>query len=161
MHTPLCGHATGHPREYAAEAVRKGLQEIGFSEHNPMPAKFDDWRMDWVDFPEYLRLVEEARAEFPQLPIRLGLECDFIPGKEGWIRELATKAHFDYFIGAVHYITPDWDVDNPLKLARWKDQPVEEVWTKYFNAVTQAAQSGLFDFLAHPDLVKKFGHLML
>jgi histidinol-phosphatase (PHP family) len=92
------------------------------------------------------------------LPIRLGLECDFIPGKEGWIRELATKAQFDYFIGAVHYITPDWDVDNPLKLARWKDQPVEEVWTKYFKAMTQAAQSGLFDFMAHPDLVKKFGH---
>ena len=139
MHTPLCGHAIGHPREYAAEAVRKGLQEIGFSEHNPMPSKFDDWRMDLADFPEYLRLVEEARLEFPQLPIRLGLECDFIPGKKSWIRELAKKADFDYFIGSVHYITPDWDVDNPLKLARWKDQPVEEVWTKYFKAMTQAA----------------------
>ena len=123
-----------------------------------MPAKFDDWRMDLADFPEYLRLIEEARSEFPQLPIRLGLECDFIPGKESWIRELGKKADFDYFIGAVHYITPDWDVDNPLKLARWKDQPVEEVWTKYFKAMTQAAESGLFDFMAHPDLVKKFGH---
>jgi len=159
MHTPLCGHATGHPRDYAAEAVRKGLQEIGFSEHNPMPEKFDDWRMDLSDFSEYLRLVGEARKEFPKLPIRLGLECDFLPGKEGWIRELAQKADFDYFIGAVHYITPDWDVDNPMKLARWKDQPVEEVWTRYFKAMSQAAQSGLFDFMAHPDLVKKFGHI--
>jgi histidinol-phosphatase (PHP family) len=102
--------------------------------------------------------VEEVRSEFPQLPIRLGLECDFIPGKEGWIRELAKKADFDYFIGAVHYITPDWDVDNPLKLSRWKHQPVEEVWAKYFKAMTQAVGSGLFDFMAHPDLVKKFGH---
>lgn len=159
MHTPLCGHATGHPREYAAEAVRKGLKEIGFSEHNPMPEKFDDWRMDLADFPAYLHMVGEARAEFSQLPIRLGLECDYLPGKEGWIRELSKKADFDYLIGAVHYITPDWDVDNPLKLARWKDQPVEEVWTRYFQAMTQAAQSGLFDFLAHPDLVKKFGHV--
>jgi histidinol-phosphatase (PHP family) len=159
MHTPLCGHATGHPSEYAAEALRKGLKEIGFSEHNPMPEKFDDWRMDLADFPEYLKLVHEARKEFPQLPIRLGLECDFIPGRESWIRELSQKVEFDYFIGAVHYITPDWDVDNPLKLARWKDQPVEEVWTRYFKAMTQAAQSGLFDFMAHPDLVKKFGHI--
>lgn len=159
MHTPLCGHATGHPREYAAEALRKGLREIGFSEHNPMPEKFDDWRMDLTDFPEYLRFVEEARKEYPQLSIRLGLECDFLPGRESWIRDLAKKADFDYFIGAVHYITPDWDVDNPLKLARWKDQPVEEVWTRYFKAMTQAAQSGLFDFMAHPDLVKKFGHI--
>jgi histidinol-phosphatase (PHP family) len=50
-------------------------------------------------------------------------------------------------------------VDNPLKLDRWKKQPVEEVWTRYFQAIAQAAQSGLFDFLAHPDLVKKFGHI--
>jgi histidinol-phosphatase (PHP family) len=49
-------------------------------------------------------------------------------------------------------------VDNPLKLARWKDQPVEDVWARYFKAMTQAAGSGLFDFMAHPDLVKKFGH---
>jgi len=159
MHTPLCGHATGHPRDYAAEAVRKGLGEIGFSEHNPMPEKFDDWRMDLADFPQYLQMVEEARQAQPQLPIRLGLECDFIPGRESWVRELAQKADFDYLIGAVHYITPDWDVDNPLKLDRWKQQPVEEVWTRYFKAIAQAAQSGLFDFLAHPDLVKKFGHI--
>jgi histidinol-phosphatase (PHP family) len=159
MHTPLCGHATGHPREYAAEAMRKGLGEIGFSEHNPMPEKFDDWRMDLGDFPKYLELLAEARQDHPQLPIRLGLECDFIPGREAWVRELAKKADFDYLIGAVHYITPDWDVDNPLKLDRWKQQPVEEVWTRYFRALGQAAQSGLFDFLAHPDLVKKFGHI--
>ena len=75
------------------------------------------------------------------------------------MRELATKAEFDYLIGAVHYIAPDWDVDSPLKLDRWKQQPVEEVWTRYFRALSQAAQSGLFDFLAHPDLVKKFGHI--
>jgi len=124
-----------------------------------MPEKFDDWRMDLADFPKYLQLVEEAREENPRLPIRLGLECDFIPGREPWIRELSRKADFDYLIGAVHYITPDWDVDNPLKLDRWKQQPVEEVWTRYFQALTQAAQSGLFDFLAHPDLVKKFGHI--
>ncbi|NBT89636.1 MAG: histidinol-phosphatase HisJ family protein [Verrucomicrobia bacterium] len=159
MHTPLCGHAVGHPREYAKEALRKGLAEIGFSEHNPMPEKFDDWRMNLGDFPEYLKLLTEARTTYPTLPIRLGLECDFIPGRESWIRELAKKAEFDYLIGAVHYIAPDWDVDNPLKLDRWKQQPVEEVWTRYFRALSQAAQSGLFDFLAHPDLVKKFGHI--
>jgi histidinol-phosphatase (PHP family) len=115
--------------------------------------------MDLGDFPKYLELLAEARRDHPKLPIRLGLECDFIPGREAWVRELAKKADFDYLIGAVHYITPDWDVDNPLKLDRWKQQPVEEVWTRYFRAVSQAAQSGLFDFLAHPDLVKKFGHI--
>jgi histidinol-phosphatase (PHP family) len=158
LHTPLCGHATGAPREYVLAAQAAGLAEIGFSDHNPMPTQFDDWRMGPDQLPEYLALVEEARREFPRYPIRLGLECDFIPGHEAHIRDLAKIARWDYLIGSVHYITPDWDVDNPKHLKRWNDQPVDDVWQAYFDAYTKMAESCLFDFLAHPDLVKKFGH---
>jgi histidinol-phosphatase (PHP family) len=65
MHTPLCGHAVGAPREYVLAAQRAGLDEIGFSDHNPMPTQFDEWRMGPGQLPEYLALVEEARREFP------------------------------------------------------------------------------------------------
>ncbi len=146
------------PREYVLAAQAAGLAEIGFSDHNPMPTQFDDWRMGPDQLPEYLRLVEEARREFPGYPIRLGLECDFIPGHEDHIRHLAAQAGWDYLIGSVHYIRPGWDVDNPKHLKRWNDQPVEEVWEAYFDAYRKMAESCLFDFLAHPDLVKKFGH---
>jgi len=158
LHTPLCGHATGAPRDYVLAAQRAGLDEIGFSDHNPMPTQFDDWRMGPGQLPEYLGMIEEVRAEFPHYRIRLGLECDFIPGQEGHIRDLAARAEWDYLIGSVHYITPDWDVDNPKHLKRWTEQPVEEVWQAYFDAYTKMVESCLFDFLAHPDLVKKFGH---
>ena len=157
-HTPLCGHAEGAPREYVLAAQAVGLAEIGFSDHNPMPTQFDDWRMGPDQLPEYLGLIEEVRAEFPRYPIRLGLECDFIPGHEDHIRHLAQQAEWDYLIGSVHYIAPGWDVDNPKHLKRWNDQPVEEVWRVYFEAYTKMVESCLFDFLAHPDLVKKFGH---
>jgi histidinol-phosphatase (PHP family) len=158
MHTPLCGHAVGAPREYVLAAHRAGLAEIGFSDHNPMPTQFDDWRMAPGQLPEYVQLIAEARNEFPHYPIRLGLECDFIPGREDHIRALAAQADWDYLIGSVHYITPDWDVDNPKHLKRWSEQPVEEIWEAYFDAYTKMIQSCLFDFHAHPDLVKKFGH---
>jgi histidinol-phosphatase (PHP family) len=158
LHTPLCGHAVGAPRDYVLAARRAGLAEIGFSDHNPMPTQFDDWRMAPGELPRYLELIDEAQREFPDYPIRLGLECDFIPGHENHIRHLATQAEWDYLIGSVHYITPDWDVDNPKHLKRWNEQPVEQVWQLYFEAYTKMAQSCLFDFLAHPDLVKKFGH---
>jgi histidinol-phosphatase (PHP family) len=158
LHTPLCGHATGAPRDYVLAAQRAGLAEIGFSDHNPMPTQFDDWRMAPDQLPQYLELIEQARREFPHYPIRLGLECDFIPAYEGHIHYLAGKADWDYLIGAVHYITPDWDVDNPKHLKRWTEQPVEEIWQAYFDAYTKMIESCLFDFLAHPDLVKKFGH---
>ncbi|NJK90577.1 MAG: histidinol-phosphatase HisJ family protein [Blastochloris sp.] len=157
MHTPLCRHAVGHPRDYVAQGISVGLQEIGFSDHNPMPVSFDDWRMAPDELPAYVQLVQEAREDFPDFPIRLGLECDFIPGYETHLRHLATCADFDYLIGAVHYIRDDWDVDNPHKRNLWRELPLEEVWKRYFALYTQAASSGLFDFLAHPDLVKKFG----
>ncbi len=158
MHTPLCGHASGAPRDYVLAAQRAGLAEIGFSDHNPMPTQFDDWRMRPDQLPEYLEMVAEAQREFPDYPVRLGLECDFIPGFEGHIHILAEKADWDYLIGSVHYVTPGWDIDNPKHLKRWSEQPVDEIWESYFAAYTKMAESCLFDFLAHPDLVKKFGH---
>jgi histidinol-phosphatase (PHP family) len=158
LHTPLCGHATGAPRDYVLAAQKAGLAEIGFSDHNPMPTQFDDWRMRPDQLPEYLALIAGVRREFPLYPIRLGLECDFIPGREDHIRDLAGRAEWDYLIGSVHYIAPDWDVDNPKHLKRWQEHPVEEIWQAYFDAYTKMAESCLFDFLAHPDLVKKFGH---
>src|SRR5579862_4619457 len=157
MHTPLCRHATGSPAEYAASAVAKGMDEIGFADHNPMPSPFDDWRMDIAELPQYLGLVEEAREKYPRLSIRLGLECDFIPGQEKWIEELAGRADWDYLIGSVHYIAPGWDVDNPKWIGRFRERPVAEIWDLYWDAYVRCIRSGLFDFMAHPDLVKKFG----
>jgi histidinol-phosphatase (PHP family) len=157
LHTPLCHHAVGWPIDYARRAVELGFEEIGISDHSPMPERFDDWRMAIEDLPRYLESVDEARAAFPQVKIRLGLEVDFLPGHEAWIEKLATLAPWDYFIGSVHYIAPGWDVDNPRWIGRFSDRPVEEIWSLYTAAYEQCIRSGLFDFVAHPDLVKKFG----
>ncbi len=157
LHTPLCKHAVGHPREYAAAATRLGLNEIGFSDHSPMREHFDEWRMEWEEFPTYLQMVEETRGEFPQLPIRLGLEVDYLEGGEKWIEELATQADFDYFIGSVHYIAPGWDVDDPKHLSRFTEGSVEDIWRLYWKIYEKAIRSRLFDFVGHPDLPKKFG----
>jgi len=158
LHTPLCHHAEGLPVEYAQAAIDRGLDEIGFSDHNPMPQQFDNWRMAIGDLPAYFDMVQAARERFPALPIRLGLEVDYLPGQETWVEHLAEKADWDYFIGSVHYIANGWAVDNPELISRFKERPVEEIWTMYWKAYEQCIRSGLFDFVAHPDLVKKFGH---
>src|SRR5205085_8725225 len=96
MHTPLCHHASGEPTELAAQAVRAGLQEIGFSEHNPMPRDdFDDWRMSTSDLEPYLAKIEQARREHPNLQIKAALEVDYIPGYEDWVRDLAARHAWD------------------------------------------------------------------
>jgi len=158
LHTPLCKHAVGHPREYAAKGQALGLPEIGLSDHSPMSEYFDDWRMALDEFPIYLEMVDEARVEFPNLPIRLGLEVDFLKGGEEWIRKLSRLADFDYFIGSVHYITEDWAVDDPRHISRFSGEAVNEIWSAYWKLYEEAIRTGLFDFMAHPDLPKKFGH---
>ncbi len=159
MHTPLCHHAKGEPVEYAARALELGLPEIGFSDHSPVEHDDqDDWRMLACELSEYVAKVQHARDIHPTLPIRLGLEVDFIPGHEPWIKEMASRHDWDYFIGSVHYISGKWDFDNPKRLAEWAEHDVDEVWTDYFNRLTNAAASGLFQIIGHPDLPKKFGH---
>ena len=157
VHTPLCRHAEGWPREFAARAAELGLAELGFADHNPMPEVFDDWRMLRGELPRYLEEVEKARAEFPELVIRLGLECDYLAGGEAWIEELRGMADWDYFIGSVHYLPDGFEVDHPQFIGRYRDGDVEEIWALYWKTYAAAVRSGLFDFMAHPDLPKKFG----
>jgi histidinol-phosphatase (PHP family) len=157
MHTPLCRHARGTPTEFAAQAVRVGLKEIGFSDHSPMPEDdFDDWRMKAGELDTYVALVEQARREHPDLVIKLGLEVDYLPGREEWIRDLSSRYPWDYFIGSVHYLSSGWAIDNPKQLSEWKKHDPFEVWSAYFKRLSAAAASGLFDVIGHADLCKKF-----
>jgi len=159
MHTPLCRHATGEPVEYARRALELGFTEIGFADHSPMRQDdFDDWRMRFDQLGEYVEKVRLAQKEVPQLTIRLALEVDYLPGQEEWIRQLATLHPWDYFIGSVHYVSDSWAIDNPFQLSKWKTRDVMEVWSIYFERLTMAAETGLFEIIGHADLPKKFGH---
>jgi histidinol phosphatase-like PHP family hydrolase len=57
-------------------------------------------------------------AIFPNLIIKLALEVDFLPGHQEWIRELAARHPWDYFIGSVHYVSDSWAVDNPKHMSQ-------------------------------------------
>ena len=159
-HTPMCRHATGSPEEYVDAALAAGLSEYGISDHAPqVPEPFDDWRMRRDELPEYFAWVECARARAAgKLPVRIGLECDWLEGCDEWIGELERECRWDYLIGSVHYLG-DWDFDNPKWLGRWAESDIEAVWAHYWQTYARMASSGLFDILAHPDLVKKFAHV--
>jgi histidinol-phosphatase (PHP family) len=157
LHTPLCHHATGEPTEFAARALELGFTEIGFADHSPMPRDdFDDWRMSGADLDTYVEKVEHARRAYPGLIIRLGLEVDFLPGYEDWVRQLSGRYPWDYLIGSVHYVGDSWAIDHPARISEWKHRDPLEVWTAYFDRLTLAAESGLFDIIGHADLCKKF-----
>lgn len=159
-HTPLCRHAEGTPAAFVDAAVAAGLSEYGIADHAPArPEPFDDWRMREAELPAYLDWIAEARHHAAgRLPVRAGLECDWLPGCEHWIDDLAGRHDWDYLIGSVHYLSDGWNFDSPYTLDRWAKEDIGQAWTLYWQAYTAMAESALFDLLAHPDLIKKFGH---
>src|SRR5262249_48564950 len=116
----------------------------------------DVWRHPfWVqnagdDIDEYCQFV---RAE---TDLRLGVEADFVPGREDRMANLLGAREFDYVVGAVHFVS-DGAVDMEDYGVWGKARSPEEVWRRYFQTLGEAARSGLFDVLAHPDLVKVWG----
>ena len=159
-HTPLCQHAEGEPEEYVDAAISAGWSEYGISDHAPQrPEPYDDWRMLESDLPAYFDWIERARKHAAgRIPIRAGLECDWLEGCGEWIADLGSRYDWDYLIGSVHYLGV-WDFDNPKWVGSvWADSDVDNVWETYWATYARMAESGLFDILGHPDLIKKFGH---
>ncbi|PTA67863.1 histidinol-phosphatase HisJ family protein [Deinococcus arcticus] len=159
MHTPLCGHATGSPREYAQAALDAGLAGVCFTDHMPMPAWYDaPWRMRLDQLDAYIEAVQAVQAEFAgRLEVRLGLEADFHPGTERFVEEVLARHPWDYVIGSVHYLGA-WGFDNPEFVAEYGARDLGQLYTQYYALVEGAARSGLFDAVGHLDLPKKFGH---
>lgn len=149
MHTPLCKHAQGQPEEYAAAAEKRGLRGIIFTCHNPGP---DGWssrvRMSLDQFDEYVALIARAReAWHGRVDVRLGLESDYFPGMEPFLEKLHQRADFNHILGSVHPQLPYYrDV--------YDNGNVTVYFQSYFENLALAAETGLFDTLSHPDLVK-------
>lgn len=162
VHTPRCGHATGRMEEYVEAAIAAGLAEIGFSDHLPMywlpPERRDrSVAMAMEELEEYVADVLRLRERYPEIPIRLGVEADYIPGREEDLARLLEPYPWDYVIGSVHFIG-DWGFDNPAEVRRFAEWNLSDLYARFFALEIQAARSGLFDIMAHIDLVKKFGH---
>lgn len=149
MHTPLCMHADGHPREYVANGVAAGLSGVIFTCHSPMPDRFSHAvRMAPEQFDDYLELVAEGADSAPdEFEVRLGMESDFFPGMEGWLEQLHGRADFDYILGSVHWHIPEYR-------AAFFNGDLAAHEKQYFSHLAESAETGLFDCLAHPDLVK-------
>jgi histidinol-phosphatase (PHP family) len=149
MHTPLCKHAYGQPIAYARNGMRRGLKGIIMTCHSPMPDGFSSSvRMSPEEFPDYLGLVESAAEQLDgEIEIKLGLESDWFPGMERWLTDLHRRAPFHYILGSVHPFLPEYK-------DKFFDGDVVAFQKGYFGHLADAAETGLFDCLAHPDIVK-------
>jgi histidinol-phosphatase (PHP family) len=152
-------HTAAAIERFVEVAAERGIDEIGFTEHGYY---FEETRPLWstpyhldrcrYSLDPYVGALEEAKRQ--GMPVKLGLEVDYVPGREDVAREILAPYPWDYLIGSIHFIGEE-GVDGPPSLV--EHVGVEEAWRRYYVTFGRAAQSGLFDSLAHPDLVKMYG----
>ncbi|PKQ30340.1 MAG: histidinol phosphatase [Actinobacteria bacterium HGW-Actinobacteria-10] len=170
IHTERCGHARGSADAYLASARAAGLEAIVFTEHLPIPAAYDpDGHLSIPDgeLPAYCAEIiglqtgtSDPRTTGTLPQVILGAEADWLPDEHEWTAAQLDRARANgvaVVLGSVHFLGM-WAFDDPAELPAWDERSVDEIWLEYADTWCDAAASGLFDVLAHPDLPKKFGH---
>ena len=146
---------------YREAASERGIGELGVAEHiHRFVQSLDVWEHPWYrywaqdDLDAYCDFVREQR-------LKLGIEADYLPGREDRVANLLDGRLWDYVVGSVHFMgddaldvhdEPDWEAFDI-----WRAGDPEKVWSRYFETLGEAARTGMFDILAHPDLVKYWG----
>ncbi|MCK9221575.1 MAG: histidinol-phosphatase HisJ family protein [Limnochordia bacterium] len=156
--------------ECAERAKAKGIEELAVTEHinrfieakhlfSPLEGKADSRVWQWLQetptgwLTDYVQAVQGAKEA--GLPVKLGIEVDYFPQAEKLIKDLLADYPWDYVLGSVHFL--DGFAVDYSKDSGWPEQDVNQVYEDYTELVIAAAHCGLFDAIAHVDLVKKFG----
>jgi histidinol-phosphatase (PHP family) len=157
--TPAARYFTpGNAERYRETAAERGIAELGVAEHvYRFTAALDVWDhpfwRPWArdDLDAYCGFVRE------ETDLRLGIEADFVPGREDRMASLLEGRDWDYVVGSVHFVA-DMAVDLDDEWDIWRrGESADKIWQRYFEHVAEAARTGMFDIMAHPDLVKVHG----
>jgi histidinol-phosphatase (PHP family) len=128
---------------YCETARARGIRQMGITEH--------DRYIEDID----LAAFQEAREHSQDVELRLGIEIDFVPGQEERMDRDATALPYDYVIGSVHRVVGE-EVDHPDHQEIYERMETDELYARYYENVREAALSGRFEVLGHPDLIKIF-----
>ena len=145
---------------YREVATERGIAELGVAEHihrftQALAIWQHPWWRHWArdDIDDYCSFVRD------ETDLRLGIEADYVSGREDRVASFLDAREWDYVVGSVHFLADAAvDMDDPEFEHVWgRGERPDRVWQRYFAALAQAASSGLYDIIAHPDLVKIWG----
>ena len=155
----LFGDGKDSPSDMTGEARRKGVRVFGLSEHFPRPHGYDYPEVTFnheglasrfFDYVSEVSRLKEARGD---IKVLLGTEVDFLPDETERIRAEIGAFNFDYVIGGVHMIGT-WGFDYDYR--EWEGRDIDDLYIKYYEIMSKLIGSGLFDIIAHFDLIKIF-----
>jgi len=150
-HTTRCMHAAGTEEEYVLRAIENGFDVLGFADHTPWPYKSSfvaDMRMHISELDGYISTVRGLAEKYAgSIRIHCGLECEAFPEFYPWLRELRAAGRVDYLLLGNHYDTTDENGGPYFGKCTTPDRV-----RRYAETTIAGMESGLFLYLAHPDL---------
>jgi len=154
-HMRYCNHAVGEVEDYVKTAYELGYLSLGMSDHAPIPLNSmtkEEWdhnycgqNMTMDTFNIYLKDIENAQKKYPNIKVYKALESEYLRGYDSWYKNLRDK--LDYMILGIHFFK-----DNTGKVLDTYEDLNYNNLDYYYQNMEEAVKTGLYDYLAHPDL---------
>ena len=152
-HTERCHHASSRDEEFVLAAIEAGFDEIGFADHGPWPYEggfVSHIRMTPDELKGYCDSIKALREKYrDKISIKLGLESEYFPKYFPWLKEKIREHGIDYLICGHHFCT-----DEPGSIYNGNITEKEEI-ENYKNDILAALDSGMYSYIAHPDIFLK------
>ncbi len=157
-HTYLCSHATGEIEDYIKTAIENGIKYMGFSEHFPL--RFENgvqsgYRLMVEDVDFYFSTLYGLREKYKdKIDIKIGFEMEYYPALFDEMVNNAKKYGGEYLILGQHFPSPEY-----LKSSKYVIIPEESAnaLEDYVSGVVEGIKSGVFTYVAHPDILNFVG----
>ncbi len=157
LHSAISHDGKAAIREICRKAQELGLSELGFTEHLDLYPK--DPHFGLHNYAQYREEIAEARKEFPQLLIRMGVEATYLPSIRKELQDYLAGREYDYVLGAVHLVEGGGTTVSEEKGCRdlFQNRDAPSCYREYFELTLELVRSGLFDAVAHLDLINRYG----
>ena len=174
-HTYRCGHAVGTEKEMIESAISLGIEELGMSEHIPLPyytlhllssipyhrslrsikamiiafkKNGPNMRLKYKDMNKHLSLLEKYKEEYKdKIKIYKGFEAEGYKVYFKYYKRLLDDNKVDYLILGHHFHKYSIHDDYIGK----KNCTKKDLYI-YAKDIEEALDTKLFTYLAHPDL---------
>ncbi len=160
MHTGTTIDGKMNEVQACEQAIAVGVTEIAFTNHSMLTEP--NYNISVTDMIEHWKRIQDCQRRYPGLTIRLGLELDYYPDRDddiaGVIRryEEAIGRSFDLVLCAVHHMNGVFFSSKSNARELYDGADTVRLYQDYFALAARATQSGLYDVMAHPDLIKKY-----
>jgi len=149
--------------DYIKEAIELNFSEIGFSDHYTLlpSGKEESYSLKNKDIEKYIQELTDLQKKYhDRICIKIGIEIDYFPQNFRRVLAFLNRYPFDYYIVGIHYVG-DFLFDSPISEETWQrfsQEEINEIYDKYFELIVKAIDTGGFQILAHPDLIKKYNY---